>query len=230
MINGKKVVALIPARGGSKGIKNKNIIPLNGRPLIDYTIREAQESCYIDEVIVTTDSEKIAEISRQSGAFVPFLRPPELATDQAKTIDTVLHAIKWLKENNRAYDILVLLQPTQPLRESSDIDSALEVFEDSFELPLASVCEVDDNPILIRTIDENGKLRNMLNKNSTVRRQDMSIFYKINGAIYINLFEEINDKTSFNDNVVPFVMCKEKSVDIDDINDLEFAKIIMTRR
>ncbi len=229
MINNRKIIALIPARGGSKGIKNKNIVSLLGKPLIVYTIDAAKESRYIDSVVVTTDSEEIAFVAKEAGASVPFLRPQELATDHAKTIDAVLHAIKWLEDNGNFFDILVLLQPTQPLRQALDIDKAIELFENSSECPLVSVCEVDDNPILMRTIGNDGKLNNLLRMGSTIRRQDMPVYYKVNGAIYINLFSEIDEETSFNDNRVPFIMDKTRSIDIDDMDDLEMARIFLRR-
>ena len=106
MIEGKRVLALIPARGGSKGIKDKNITPLCGKPLIAYSVLAAKNSRYIDDVVVTTDSERIAEIAKAYGAEVPFLRPAELASDTAKTIDAVLHAVKWLEDHQKSYDLL----------------------------------------------------------------------------------------------------------------------------
>lgn len=224
MFNNQKILALIPARGGSKGIKDKNIIFLAGKPLIAYSIEAAKYSKYIDDIIVTTDSEKIAEISKQYGASVPFIRPAELATDTSKTIDAVLHAIKTLKTMRKEYDVLVLLQPTQPLRTNNDIDEALEVYYKNKEEGLVSVSFVDDSPLLIRSISNEGKLLNLLSQNSTCRRQDMPEYYKVNGCIYINKIDEINENTSFNDNKVPFIMMKEHSVDIDELSDLWMAE------
>ena len=128
---------------------------------------------YIDDIIVTTDSEKIAEISKQYGASVPFMRPAELATDTSKTIDAVLHAIRTLETMEKKYDVLVLLQPTQPLRTDADIDKAIEVYYKNKEDGLVSVSPVDDSPLLIRAISNDGKLLNLLSQNSTCRRQDM---------------------------------------------------------
>lgn len=224
MFKGKKVLALIPARGGSKGIKDKNIIDLNGKPLIAYTIMAAKKSKYIDDVVVTTDSERIADVSKKYGASVPFLRPKELASDTAKTIDAVIHAINFLKTYGTSYDILILLQPTQPLRSTEEIDSALEYFDKKGSRGLASVSLVDDHPILIRTIDQDGELTSILGEKSTVRRQDMPNYYRINGCIYINSICEINDETSFNDNPIGYIMLNEHSVDIDELKDLVVAK------
>lgn len=224
MFNNQKILALIPARGGSKGIKDKNIIFLAGKPLIAYSIEAAKYSKYIDDIIVTTDSEKIAEISKQYGASVPFIRPAELATDTSKTIDAVLHAIRTLETMGKEYDVLVLLQPTQPLRTNNDIDEALEVYYKNKEEGLVSVSFVDDSPLLIRSISNEGKLLNLLSQNSTCRRQDMPEYYKVNGCIYINKIDEINENMSFNDNKVPFIMRKEHSVDIDELSDLWMAE------
>ena len=185
MYKDKKILAIIPARGGSKGIPRKNIVDLCGKPLIGYTISAALESEYIDYVMVSTDDQEIAEISESLGADVPFLRPPELAKDTSKTVDAIVHALETLKEQGKNFDILVLLQPTQPLRDAADIDMAINVFFDKGCLSLASVCPVDDHPILIRSIDDD-KLIPLLDVSSTCRRQDMPRFYKVNGCIYIN--------------------------------------------
>lgn len=224
MFNKQKILALIPARGGSKGIKDKNIVFLAGKPLIAYSIEAAKYSKYIDDIIVTTDSEKIAEISKQYGASVPFMRPAELATDTSKTIDAVLHAIQTLKTMGKEYDVLILLQPTQPLRTNKNIDEAIEVYYKNKEDGLVSVSPVDDSPLLIRSISNDGKLLNLLSQNSTCRRQDMPEYYKVNGCIYINKIEEINENTSFNDNKIPFIMTKEHSIDIDELSDLCMAE------
>ena len=223
MIDDKKVLALIPARGGSKGIPHKNIIDLCGRPLIEYSISAARSSKYIDRVIVSTDDAEIAKVSVESGADVPFLRPAELAGDNSRTVDAVLHAINQLKAQGEEYHILVLLQPTQPLRTSEDVDKAIEKFIESNCQDLVSVSPVDDNPLLIRSI-ENDKLIPLINASSTCRRQDMPAYYRVNGCIYINLIDELSESTSFNDNKIPFVMSREHSVDIDEMKDLYIAE------
>lgn len=227
MFLGKKVLALIPARGGSKGIKNKNIVLLDGKPLISYTISAASRSKYIDSVIVTTDSEQIAQIAVQYGAQVPFLRPAELAQDTSKTIDVVVHALSELAKRNDNYDAVVLLQPTQPLRNESDIDGAIEKFYLMQRKGLVSVSEVKDHPLLIRQIKEDGELKKILNVSSTCRRQDMPKYYRVNGCIYINSVEEINPATSFNDNEIPYVMPVSRSIDIDEAIDLRLAELYL---
>lgn len=219
MYQGEKILALIPARGGSKGIKDKNIIMVCDKPLLAYTIQAAKGSCYVDSVVVTTDSEKISNIAQKYGAEVPFMRPAELAKDQSKTIDAVLHAIQSLKQMGRHYGVLVLLQPTQPLRTIEDIDEAIKCFFEQGEQPLASVSLVNDHPLLIRSI-EGGRLKSILHENSTCRRQDMKPYYRINGGIYINRIDELTVETSFNDNRLPFIMARDHSVDVDEAADL----------
>ena len=224
MINNLKVLALIPARGGSKGIKDKNIVDVCGKPLIAYSINAAQKSKYVDDVVITTDSERIKEVAEKYGADVPFLRPAELATDNAKTIDAVVHAVYTLKDMGRNYDVLLLLQPTCPLRTTNDIDSSLELFVSKNYTALVSVNRVSEHPILMRKINEDGIMENLLNLPSTVRRQDMPPIYKVNGSIYINLINELNNETSFNDNPLAYITEEEHSIDIDNINDLERVK------
>lgn len=224
MYQGKKILALIPARGGSKGIKDKNVKELHGRPLIAYSIDCGLQSKYVDSVVVTTDSEKIAEVSRQCGGRVPFMRPAEFAQDTSTTLVAVLHAVNTLKEMGETYDALLLLQPTQPLRTSEDVDKAIEAYFAHGEEDLVSVSLVSDHPIFIRTIDEKGVMHKLLDCSSTCRRQDMPPFYRVNGCIYINNLKTLNESTSFGDNPVPFIMERSHSVDIDDLADFYLAE------
>ncbi|MDE5977917.1 MAG: acylneuraminate cytidylyltransferase family protein [Turicibacter sp.] len=228
MKSNKKFLALIPARAGSKGIKDKNIIDLKGKPLIAYSIEAAKQSKYIDRIVVSTDGEDIASVAREWGADVPFLRPDYLASDTAKTIDAVLHCIQELEKSGQKYDYLVLLQPTQPLRQSFHIDEAIEKILASEVQSLASVSKVKEHPVLIRTISEKGELRNLLDCSSTIRRQDFPDFYRVNGAIYINkINENLNEQTSLNDNILPYEMAHEYDVDIDELLDLKIAELLL---
>lgn len=223
-----KFLAIIPARSGSKGIKNKNIVGVNGKPLIYYSINEALKSNYISDVIVSTDSEEIAKIAKNLGAKVPFMRPSFLATDTSKTIDTVIYSIEKLTEIGQEYDYVVLLQPTQPLRRSWHIDEAIELIINKKETSLVSVSKVKEHPILIRKIDNNGYIKNLLNEGSTKRRQEFEDFYKVNGAIYINKIDEnLTRNTSLNDNKLAYIMDEKYDLDIDEPNDLYLAKIML---
>lgn len=225
-----RILAIIPARAGSKGIKDKNIIDLNGKPLIAYSIEAAKKSKYIDRIVVSTDGEKIATVAREWGAEVPFLRPNYLASDTAKTIDAMVHCIETLKEMGDEYDYVVLLQPTQPLRTAKHIDEAIEQLISSGEESLVSISKVKHHPILIRTLDDTGHVVNLLNTSSTQRRQDFPDYYKVNGAIYINkLNENFNLETSLNDNRLAYVMNEKYDVDIDELLDLKIAELLLTK-
>lgn len=230
MYNNNKILGIIPARAGSKGIKDKNIKNLKGKPLIAYSIEAGRKSQYIDDVVVSTDGELIAKIAEEYGAFVPFLRPVELASDEAKTIDAVIHCIEGLRKIGMEYDYVVLLQPTQPLRTSYHIDEAIELIIDNNAENLVSVCKVKEHPILMRTINSENKLENLINMSSTQRRQDFKPFYKVNGAIYINkINENLNNGTSLNDNKLPYIMEEKYSVDIDEMLDFEVAEILLSK-
>ena len=230
MINNLRILAIVPARGGSKGIKDKNIKEIEGHPLIEYTIEAAKRCEYIDEIVVSTDSEKIANAAKKAGAKVPFLRPDELASDTARTIDVVLFTIDQPKLIGQEYDIVVLLQPTSPLRDEDDICGAIEKYVSCNMKSLVSVSEVSESPILMRQIVDETHMEKLLNINSTIRRQDMAKYYMVNGSIYINKIEELNSDTSFNDNVIPYVMDRSHSVDIDDYVDIEVMKYYVNNR
>ena len=231
MIENKRVLALIPARGGSKGIKDKNIYEINDLPLIAYTINAAKKCSYVDDIVVSTDSERIGSVAREYGADVPFYRPAELASDTATTLDAILHAVRTLSDMGRDYDILLLLQATSPLRDASDISGALETYMANGERSLAAVNPVEDHPILIRTIEDAPqlKMKRLLDMGSTVRRQDMPNYYFVNGSIYINAIKSLDEHTSFNDNEVPYVMAPDHSVDIDEYKDIEMVKYYLNK-
>lgn len=227
MYRSSSILALIPARGGSKGIPGKNIKEFNGHPLMAYTIAAARKSHYVDSTVVTTDSSEIAKVALAYGAEVPFLRPVELASDTSRTIDAVVHAVNALAELGKSYDVVVLLQPTSPLRRAEEIDAAVETFFSHGELGLASVSDVSENPVLTRRLDSSGVLHPVLTVPSTIRRQDMPRFWHIDGAIYINSVRNLTLETSLNDNPIGFVMPRDRSSDIDNIEDFLRAEEIM---
>ncbi|KGN03513.1 acylneuraminate cytidylyltransferase [Clostridium novyi A str. 4570] len=228
MYKNKKILAIIPARGGSKGIPHKNIMKICKKPLIAYSIEAAKESKYIDYILVSTDDTCIKEVSLSYGAKVPFLRPDEISTDRAKSIDVVLHGIDYLKEHNENFDYVILLQPTSPLRTSDDIDTAIESVIEADKDSLISVCECSENPILMRTI-EREKLKPVLEFNGdNLRRQELPTFYVFNGAIYINKVDMLQNKKEFVDeNTMPFIMDSTKSIDIDNMIDAKIAEMIL---
>lgn len=219
-----KILGLIPARGGSKGIKDKNICHICGKPLISYTIEAANTSKYLDDVVVTTNDPKIADTARAYGASVPFMRPEELARDTSLSIEALMHAIHTLHDMGKNFDVVLFLQPTSPLRTSADIDASIEEFFKMRRQSLASVSPVRDHPLLMRTVGADGCLTNMLNQSSTCRRQDMPPYYRVNGAIYIYNVAELSLNTSLNDALVPYIMEKSHAVDIDNLGDICLAE------
>ena len=219
MFKDERYLAIIPARGGSKGIPRKNVKLLKGKPLIAYSIEAALASSYIDSVIVSTDDDEIAETSKRCGAEV-IKRPKELASDTAAIIDSLLHIISVI---DAKYDVLVLLQPTSPLRMAIHIDEAIELYGASSSDSLASISLVQDSPVLIRELMHDDSLIPLLQGSSTIRRQDMKEYYRINGAIYINKISILNINSSLNDNKIGYVMERMYSLDIDDSMDLMIA-------
>lgn len=228
MYKNKRFLAIIPARGGSKGIPNKNIMDICGKPLIAYTIEAGKKSKYIDEIMVSTDSEDIKNIAQQYGAKVPFLRPKQLSNDSAKSIDLVLHAIDFYKNNNMCYDYVILLQPTSPLRTFMQVDEAIEKLMESNRDSLVSVREASENPVIMRSI-QNEKLKEVISfEGPNLRRQDLPTFYIFNGAIYINSNDMLIHKKMFIDeDTMPYVMSEESSVDIDTMLDAKLVEFII---
>lgn len=231
MINTKTVLAVLLARGDSKGIPNKNIKNLAGKPLIAWSIEAAKKSRFIDRIIVSTDSEKIATVSRKYGAETPFVRPKRLATDKAKADEALAHALKWLnKHGDKNYDLFILLQPTSPLRTTKHIDSALEKFINSPALTLISVKQAEKSPYWMRYIDKNGFLKNFFKKKPEANRQDDLFPYVPNGAIYIGKIERFLKTKNLYENCLPYIMNRTDSYDIDEPIDLKIAELILNSR
>lgn len=226
MIQNKRVLAVIPARSGSKGIPHKNIKMLKGKPLMAYSIEAAKSSIYIDEVMVSTDSREYAEVARDWGAQVPFLRPAQLAADTSKTIEAIIHVRDEYEALGKHFDILVILQPTSPFRTALDIDGSLECFMDHDMQGLVSVRPCETPPQFIRTMKD-GKLDNVLKESSTIRRQDLPSYVEVNGAVYVNKLNELTLETSLNDNPIGFLMDRIHSLDIDEPIDFFMAELIM---
>lgn len=216
-------LAYIPARGGSKGIPKKNIAEIGEMPLIAFTIVAALKSGLFDKVMVSTDSEEIAAVARQYGAWVPFLRYAEFAQDTSKTIDAVISDKGRLEVLGEKFDEFVLLQCTSPFRTAKDIQGAVALAE-KVHGGVVSIPPVEEHPILMRTVDETGKVSRVLNCSSTCRRQDMPPYYRVNGAIYVNFWNELTPDLSLNDNPYGYVMERKDSLDIDTKADLEAAR------
>ncbi len=223
------MLAIIPARGGSKGLPGKNIKPLCGKPLIQYTIEAAKKSKYIDEVVVTTDDEKIASVSKAAGARVPFLRPLNLATDTSSAVDVYIHAVEFMAEYyQKPIDKFMVLLPTAPLRNAKHINEAYELFVAQRANTLISVRESDIPPSWFLTLDRNGRIANAgfgMKDGVISNRQTNRKYYIPNGAIYILDYGLLkNERTYYSDNTVSYIMETKDSVDIDTIDDFMYAE------
>lgn len=250
MIDNMRVLAVIPARGGSKRLPRKNILPLAGRPLLAYSIEAALGCGYVDYCLVSTDDEEIAEIARAQGAQVPFLRSHKAASDTSGPMEYVMECLERLRARGEDFDVFCLLQPTSPLRTARDLAGALRAFVENGRRGLVSVSRVSDPPTLMRviacdaqaggsaevrrlqfgTLTDGGAFSPLTPATSTVRSQDMVDVLRVNGAIYINMANELTSSTSLNDNPVGYVIAREHAVDVDDRTDFDLAGLLMERR
>ncbi|MDX8254957.1 acylneuraminate cytidylyltransferase family protein [Acinetobacter pittii] len=232
MIGQYRVTALIPARGGSKRLPRKNVKLLGDKPLIVWSIEAAKASKYIDRVVVSTDDEEIKQVSEHYGADVPFLRPEYLSNDHSSSFDVVKHAIGFL-QLDQTNELIVLLQPTSPLRLVSELDTALEFFIAKNAKGVVSVSEAEHSPMWSNTLPENGCMADFIRPEVQDKRsQDLPKFFRLNGSIYIyetlNLLEQ--GKIFFNESVYGFETSSETSVDIDTALDFLIAETIMKNR
>lgn len=222
-----KVLVVIPARGGSKGVPEKNIKILDGKPLIQYTIEAAKAVVSEEKICISTDDLGIKSVVESLGTKVPFLRPTELATDTAGTYEVLLHAISHYENNGYTPDVLILLQATSPFRTSKHIEEALELFTEDCEM-VVSVKETKANPYyILREENTEGWLENSKKGNFT-RRQDCPKVYEVNGAIYIISVEALKQKNiSDFTKVKKYLMDDISSHDIDDMIDWKFAEFLL---
>jgi len=230
MFKNKNVLGIIPARSNSKRLKNKNIIDLAGKPLIEYTIKAGLENHYIDELIVSTDSNEIARISEDAGAKVPFLRPIELSKDNTSSYEVIEHAIEILKNRyNKDFGCIILLQPTSALRDGIEIDKSFESMKDIGCKALISVTQMDHPPQWSNILPSDLNMNNFLTHEFLNRRsQEFSNYYKLNGAIYIAEMEYFNNQNGFwGEDTHAFIMDRNKSIDIDDAWDLKLAEFLI---
>lgn len=235
MINGETVLALIPARGGSKGLAGKNIKELHGKPLVGWPIEAAVQSKYVDRVIISTDDKKIAEIAKEQGAEVPFLRPTELAGDTATSISVIEHALQYCQSEGFSYRYLIYLEPTSPLTETEDVDKALELLISQRDIADAIVGiskVINAHPIFDVTVDEKGLIAPFITKSfSTPRRQEINDLYFFDGSLYIS---DVNSlllkKTFYHERTLGFITPKWKSLEIDDLVDFVCIEAIIRNR
>jgi CMP-N,N'-diacetyllegionaminic acid synthase len=227
-----KNLAIIPARSGSKGLKDKNIRLLNGKPLLVYSFEAAQKSNVFDEIMVSTDSEEYAEIAKSYGAKVPFLRSPVLSSDHASSWDVVKDILNWYKDNGKEFQTVTLLQPTSPLRDANNIRESYDLFSKKKAKSVVSLCEMDHSPLWANVLPEDISLKNFLNKDLlNSQRQKLPVYYRINGAIYmVDVEHLINDFDLYGEDSYAYLMKKENSVDIDDEFDFKLAEMLIKER
>lgn len=220
-------LGLIPARGGSKGIPRKNIRLMAGKPLIAWTIEAALCSTRLDAVVVSTDDEEIAEVSRAVGAQVPFIRPAELAADDTPGIDPVLHAMGMLPQ----YDAVLLLQPTSPLRTTEDIDGLLSLAAATGAKSVVSVCEPEDHPFWMYRLGTDRRLERLIETPDIARRQDLPPVFALNGAMYFAHVDCLHRRRGFvGAETLGYPMPVERSVDIDGPLDWRIAELLLGDR
>lgn len=226
------ILAVIPARGGSKGILYKNIAMLAGKPLIAHTIEEAKKSKALSRVIVSTDDKEIAKIAKGYGAEVPFMRPRELAADDTPTLLVLQHAVRWLEGNEEAeIDVVVTLQPTSPLRRAEHIDAAVQKLVDTGADSVVSVCLAEHSPYWMKRLEGDRVFPFLPDAPEYTRRQDLPPVYRLNGAVYVTRRDLLVEQGRvLGEDTRAIVMDWESSIDIDTMLDLKLAQLILRER
>lgn len=225
-----RILALIPARGGSKRLPRKNVLSLGGKPLIAWSIDIAKDIPEICDILVSTDDAEIAEISKQAGALAPWLRPAELATDTATSVDVALHALDWYEKEKGAVDGVLLLQPTSPFRSKASMIKGVELFTQSSYKAVVAVSPTHHHPEWMLTVDSCGLLHKLISGNGiNTRSQDLSTPYVINGSFYLSSPESIRNEKSFlpKKTIGLLVESRVESLDIDTPFDFELAEILL---
>ena len=225
----KNILCIIPARSGSKGIKNKNIMPFNNKPLLVWSILQAKACKYKMKIIVSTDNKEYAKIATENGAETPFLRPQNISGDKANDFSCINHCVNWIEKNEKYnVDIILHLRPTQPCRKIEDIDKCLEIFINNYnELDsLRSVIEVEKSPYKMYNINEKGNLKPLFNEILEIKecynegRQLLPKSYLHNGYIDILKRDILKNNTISGKIIYPFIMNKENNIDIDYVKDI----------
>lgn len=223
-------IAIIPARSGSKGLKDKNIRLLNGKPLLAYTILAALDSGCYETVMVSTDSEEYAKIAREYGAEVPFLRNPETSKDASSPWEVMKEVLLKYKEMGKEFDTFTLLQPTSPLRNAQDIQNAFAEMKEKDANAVVSMCELECSMHLVNTLPDDLSMDGFIsNEQYNKRRQDIRPYYRFNGAIYISKVETfMKHMNIYDDKCYAYIMDRKRSYDIDDEFDLKIAEAILS--
>jgi len=230
MIGDRKILAIIPARAGSKRIKNKNIRMLAGKPLVQWTFDAVMASKYVDAIYVTTDSPEIAQLAKDNGLLCPELRPGNLASDTATTNDVLNYVVNNIEKDGQEFDFFMLLQPTSPLRKESDIDEAIEVLYKSKKQNLVSLSLCEFPPQFTNVLPENKSLAGFLNPKAIARTQDLHPYYRLNGAIYIYSRHFIGKISEvYCDDSIAYISRKGTEIDIDNYDDFAFAEYLISK-
>ncbi|WP_241238773.1 acylneuraminate cytidylyltransferase family protein [Colwellia sp. Arc7-635] len=230
----KRILAIIPARAGSKRLPGKNSKILFNKPLIQWTIEAAKQCRYLTDIVISTDSEEIALIAENCGLPVPFMRPEVFAGDKSTAIDVIEHALAHLDSVKKKYDYILWLQPTSPLRTVEDIDGAIETLIAKNADAVISVCECDHSPLWSNTLDANASMEDFLPafvKNNP-RSQALPDYFRLNGAVYIAQTDKLLQEKSFflDENIFAYKMAKESSIDIDSPLDFKLAGLLLAER
>lgn len=232
MYKRQKILAIIPARGGSKGLPGKNIKMLNGQPLIAWSIEQAKNSKYIDEIFVSTDSQEIADVAERFGIKVPELRPGELAQDSSPSCEAVLHAVELFEKKDKYFDYLMLIEPTSPLRAKNDLDNAIKTLLNTNNSSLVSVGEVHtEHPMIIKKVFRGQVKPYIENSKKIYQRQQTDKAYFPYGVAYICKVETYkNKKTFYLDDTLPYFIERWQNYEIDDAIDLCIIDAIIKMR
>lgn len=222
-------IAIIPARSGSKGLKDKNIKLLAGKPMMAYTIEAAKKAGIFSCVHVSTDSEEYARIAREYGADVPFLRGEELSGDTAGSWDVVRWTVDQYAKRGQEFDCVTLLQPTSPLRTEADIQNAYRLMQEKQADAVVAVCEMDHSPLWSNTLPEDGNMNGFLDRAVNEGRQKLPVYYRINGAVYMLKGSVLlqAEAVLYKEGTYAYKMPKERSVDIDDAFDFAIAETMI---
>lgn len=225
-----KILAIVPARSGSKRLPGKNIKVLNGKPLIQWTIESALAVDNISRVMVSTDSQEIADIALKSGAEVPFIRPKELASDTSSSSAVIENALDFYKEQGEFFDLVLLLQPTSPMRNKKHIEQSIALLHLKNADAIVSVCECEHSPLWTNTLPVDLSMDDFISEEiKQIRSQDLPMSYRLNGAIYLSKVSRFyEEKTLFlSSNIYAYIMDSQSSVDIDHELDFLLAETIL---
>lgn len=223
------ILAIIPARGGSKGLPRKNILLLGGKPLMGWTIEAAQQALCKPYCLISTDDAEIAKVCEQFSAAPPFLRPAPLASDTASSMDVVFHALEWYEKTLGSVEYVLLLQPTSPLRNAQDIDAAWQYMQEQQAPACVSVCLCEHPPQWTYSLSPTGRMHSLWPQVPSGRRQDTGTAYRLNGALYLAQSGWLKQQRSFiSPETVAYVMPAGRSVDIDTHDDFLYAQFLLT--